>query len=78
MALLLVADAQLYRLESVVRWLDAAQARLRMLRDPAAPAADTTGPLPGPEPLLSPAGGTEQPGEASRARGAGGLNGAGG
>ncbi|NUS16070.1 MAG: PadR family transcriptional regulator [Streptomyces sp.] len=34
-ALLLVADAQLYRLESVVRWLDAAQARLRH-HDPAA------------------------------------------
>lgn len=29
LSLLLVADAQLYRLESVVRWLDAAQARLR-------------------------------------------------
>ncbi|MBM9503293.1 PadR family transcriptional regulator [Actinacidiphila acididurans] len=29
LALLLIADAQLYRLESVVRWLDAAQSRLR-------------------------------------------------
>lgn len=29
LSLLLIADAQLYRLESVVRWLDAAQARLR-------------------------------------------------
>ncbi|MFI1095563.1 PadR family transcriptional regulator [Streptomyces sp. NPDC020917] len=28
-SLLLVADAQLFRLESLVRWLDAAQARLR-------------------------------------------------
>jgi DNA-binding PadR family transcriptional regulator len=41
LSLLLIADAQLYRLESVVRWLDAAQARL--LHHPYAPAA-TAGP----------------------------------
>ncbi|WP_031521720.1 PadR family transcriptional regulator [Streptomyces sp. NRRL F-5123] len=42
LALLLVADAQLFRLESVVRWLDAAEARLRH-RSPA-PAAPHPGP----------------------------------
>jgi DNA-binding PadR family transcriptional regulator len=44
MALLLVADAQLYRLESVVRWLDAAQARLRMRPEPAVPPAEQPAP----------------------------------
>lgn len=44
MALLLVADAQLFRLESVVRWLDAAQARLRRRpEEPARPARPTAG-----------------------------------
>ncbi|MGH3373361.1 MAG: PadR family transcriptional regulator [Actinoallomurus sp.] len=33
--LLLVADAELFRLESIVRWLDAADARLRYLPAPA-------------------------------------------
>jgi DNA-binding PadR family transcriptional regulator len=40
--LALVADAELFRLEGVVRWLDAADARLRLHRlppDPAGPAA---------------------------------------
>ena len=30
-SLLLVADAEIYRLEAVVRWLDAAEARIRRL-----------------------------------------------
>jgi DNA-binding PadR family transcriptional regulator len=33
--LLLVADAELFRLEAIVRWLDAADARLRQLPTPA-------------------------------------------
>jgi hypothetical protein len=33
--LLLVADAELFRLEAIVRWLDAADARLRHLPTPA-------------------------------------------
>src|SRR5919109_590335 len=37
-ALALVADAELFRLEAIVRWLDAADVRLRQLR-PATPAA---------------------------------------
>jgi len=32
--LLLVADAELYRLDSVIRWLDAAEARIKRLPDP--------------------------------------------
>ncbi|MGW5667054.1 PadR family transcriptional regulator [Micromonospora sp. NPDC003776] len=40
-ALGLVVDAELFRLESVVRWLDAADARLRRL--PAPPPADAPG-----------------------------------
>lgn len=40
-SLLLVADAQLYRLEAVVRWLDAAQARLRDGAKPAGTAPVT-------------------------------------
>ncbi|SEO69064.1 PadR family transcriptional regulator [Actinacidiphila rubida] len=43
-SLLLVADAQLFRLESLVRWLDVAQARLRDHVPPApAAGAGTTG-----------------------------------
>jgi DNA-binding PadR family transcriptional regulator len=40
-ALALVADAELFRLEAIVRWLDAADARLKQLppQTPAAPAA---------------------------------------
>ena len=38
--LLLVADAEIYRLDAVVRWLDAADARIKRLPDaPAMPAA---------------------------------------
>lgn len=33
-SLLLVADAELYRLEAVVRWLDAAEARIRRMPTP--------------------------------------------
>jgi hypothetical protein len=40
--LLLVADAELFRLEAIVRWLDAADARLRHL--PAPPAAPALAP----------------------------------
>ncbi len=32
--LLLVADAEIYRLDSVIRWLDAAEARIRRLPEP--------------------------------------------
>jgi DNA-binding PadR family transcriptional regulator len=40
-ALALVADAELFRLEAIVRWLDAADVRLRQLPSPApGPAAD--------------------------------------
>lgn len=54
-SLLLVADAQLYRLEAVVRWLDAAQARLRhhRPRPPAAPAAPPA-PAAAPAPVIAP------------------------
>ena len=38
--LLLVADAELYRLDGVIRWLDAADARIKRL--PAASAATDT------------------------------------
>jgi DNA-binding PadR family transcriptional regulator len=38
-SLLLVADAELFRLEALVRWLDAADARLRQIPVPAAPPA---------------------------------------
>jgi DNA-binding PadR family transcriptional regulator len=41
-ALALVADAELFRLEGIVRWLDAADVRLKQLPSPApAPVADT-------------------------------------
>jgi DNA-binding PadR family transcriptional regulator len=41
-ALALIADAELFRLESIVRWLDAADVRLKQLpaRPPAAPTGD--------------------------------------
>ncbi|MBY8343409.1 PadR family transcriptional regulator [Streptomyces spinosirectus] len=39
LSLLLVADAQLFRLESLVRWLDSAEGRLRHHRVDAAPQA---------------------------------------
>jgi DNA-binding PadR family transcriptional regulator len=46
--LVLVADAELFRLEAIVRWLDAADVRLRQLpSSPPAPEADTS-PQPAP------------------------------
>jgi len=44
-ALALVADAELFRLESIVRWLDAADVRLKQQQPPAPPAAPTHAPL---------------------------------
>ena len=44
MALALVADAELFRLEAIVRWLDAADVRLKQ-RPPVAPAAAADLPL---------------------------------
>ena len=43
--LLLAVDAELFRLDSVVRWLDAADARLKRA-ETAVPATEPTGPLP--------------------------------
>jgi hypothetical protein len=43
-ALALVADAELFRLEGIVRWLDAAEVRLKQLPSPA-PAAIADMPL---------------------------------
>jgi DNA-binding PadR family transcriptional regulator len=45
LGLLLVADAELYRLESVVRWLDSVESRLRRL-----PAGEPVAPAPATEP----------------------------
>ncbi|WP_433361249.1 helix-turn-helix transcriptional regulator [Actinoplanes sp. CA-142083] len=46
LGLALVVDAELFRLDSVIRWLDSADGRLRRVSaEPAAPAA-ATGPLP--------------------------------
>jgi DNA-binding PadR family transcriptional regulator len=45
-ALALVADAELFRLEAIVRWLDAADVRLKQL--PTAPAAAPADPTPVP------------------------------
>jgi hypothetical protein len=42
-ALALIADAELFRLESIVRWLDAADVRLK--QRPAPPPAAPTGDL---------------------------------
>jgi DNA-binding PadR family transcriptional regulator len=63
-SLLLVADAQLFRLESLVRWLDAAQARLRDHVPPPAPATGTgpagTGPAATASPAAGPAAGARE------------------
>jgi hypothetical protein len=45
-ALALVADAELFRLEAIVRWLDAADVRLKQL--PTAPAPALADPTPVP------------------------------
>jgi hypothetical protein len=47
--LALVADAELFRLEAIVRWLDAADVRLKQRSPvPPAPAADDLSPEPTP------------------------------
>jgi DNA-binding PadR family transcriptional regulator len=43
--LLLVADAEIYRLDSVIRWLDAAEARIRRLPAPTDRVATPTRPV---------------------------------
>ena len=48
LSVLLVVDAELFRLDSVIRWLDAADARLRRIGTPPTPAAQST--LPDPRP----------------------------
>jgi hypothetical protein len=48
--LALVADAELFRLEAIVRWLDAAEVRLKQL-PPLAPAAVVDIPLEAPHPM---------------------------
>jgi hypothetical protein len=45
-ALALVADAELFRLEAIVRWLDAADVRLKRL--PSSPPAPVATPSPAP------------------------------
>jgi hypothetical protein len=44
-ALALVADAELFRLEAIVRWLDAADVRLKQSPAPSAPAQPADAPL---------------------------------
>jgi DNA-binding PadR family transcriptional regulator len=44
-ALALIADAELFRLESIVRWLDAAEVRLKQLPPPAPAPASPAGDL---------------------------------
>jgi hypothetical protein len=44
--LLLVADAELYRLDGVIRWLDAADARIKRLPAPSEAAATPAWPRP--------------------------------
>jgi hypothetical protein len=48
MSLALVVDAELFRLDAVVRWLDAADGRIKRAADPPAdpPATTTTGTTP--------------------------------
>jgi DNA-binding PadR family transcriptional regulator len=48
--LALVADAELFRLEAIVRWLDAADVRLKQL--PSSPTAPTADPSPQPAPAV--------------------------
>ncbi|HWJ97681.1 MAG TPA: PadR family transcriptional regulator [Acidimicrobiales bacterium] len=49
-ALALVVDAELFRIEAMVRWLDAAEVRLPQLLAAAPPAAGTDQPVPASEP----------------------------
>ena len=46
LGLLLVADAELYRLDAMVRWLDAADARIKRMPAASQPPEVTTGPRP--------------------------------
>jgi DNA-binding PadR family transcriptional regulator len=46
--LALVADAELFRLEAIIRWLDAADVRVKQLPPRAAPAAVEAPPVPAP------------------------------
>jgi hypothetical protein len=47
LSLALVVDAELFRLDAVVRWLDSADGRLkRAAADPPPPPAPASGPLP--------------------------------
>jgi DNA-binding PadR family transcriptional regulator len=46
LGLALVVDAELFRLDSVIRWLDAADGRIRRASVEPPPAAASTGPLP--------------------------------
>jgi DNA-binding PadR family transcriptional regulator len=48
--LALVADAELFRLEAIIRWLDAADVRLKHL--PSSPTAPAAAPSPQPAPLV--------------------------
>jgi DNA-binding PadR family transcriptional regulator len=50
LALTLVADAEIYRLDSVIRWLDSADARLKRNSPPIARDAGTRAPAVGSEP----------------------------
>jgi hypothetical protein len=49
-ALALVADAELFRLEAIIRWLDAADVRLKQ-RPALAPAVETHMPLEATDPM---------------------------
>jgi hypothetical protein len=49
-ALALVADAELFRLEAIIRWLDSADVRLRR-RPTLAPAAEADMPLEATDPM---------------------------
>jgi DNA-binding PadR family transcriptional regulator len=51
-SLALVVDAELFRLDSVVRWLDAADSRLRRTAAEAEPLRDSGAPSPAPAPKL--------------------------
>jgi DNA-binding PadR family transcriptional regulator len=51
-AIALVADAELFRLEAIVRWLDAADVRLKQLPPAAHAAVDDLVPAPDPAPVM--------------------------
>lgn len=67
--LALVVDAELFRLEAVVRWLDAADARIAQLPEgPATPAEGSATPAPGPLRVVRRSGQPGRPGRRSGAR----------